>query len=723
VESLRWLVFPRPHAPQAAASSAEGDGAGGALPRRGTCDELASISLSGLKSKDNGHVELRVELASGCPLCMFHIEVYADGRRVLAELSNSIRVAAAAAGGGGLRYSMGLDATVALPSAEYRAVTLEACCRGGEPRMPGAPGLCSPRELLQHKPALQRLTAAALRGPPPPGRILLHTSVRSRTGGPEALHQLHHVLNQLALTGFLTMGSVFPEGNAAYATEFSNFSEPLAPWDIGPHDVVIVPEYGDSLRDVAAVMRTVGTLGAVWHLGQLRTPLALDKADKADFRPLCLTQYFASTQACAPKAIINPPMASAFVDEARRWRQAPRSAAKEELVLYDPDAPHFFDPTRVRLPPGAQLVPLAGFSRAQVIRLYKRAKVVVDSFLTGCERALFEAALFDVVPIIAEHGPGRDASSFPIPERWTWKLWDYDQLNQLLHDALTEHDKSLRSFQPFVEHTLGLESSFVQQASNYFGDDVLFVISALSDVAAAGLSGPISSAEDRAGAVLSALALMHAHPFADVEVVVENVKYFEFDYAGFFDALMSLGMQHNIRVTEILPEYRRFKSSAVFFQPPETAHRRRFAVLLPTPGALLLSRGLLSRMLRRAHQAGNHVLHHPASGLLLVDWWHYFSRVQETLPIMPNATLAPHVMQAAAAMGLSVDTFAEDRSAGSVAWMGRTPTACLSDAECRAIKDMTQGPLWKGVSSRIPYGSRHAGWLQEATGVCAGSDQ
>jgi hypothetical protein len=41
------------------------------------------------------------------------------------------------------------------------------------------------------------------------------------------------------------------------------------------------------------------------------------------------------------------------------------------------------------------------------------------------------------------------------------------------------------------------------------------------------------------------------------QVVVENVKYFEFEYSGFFHGLMSLGMERSVRVSEILPEYRR----------------------------------------------------------------------------------------------------------------------------------------------------------------------
>ncbi len=56
-----------------------------------------------------------------------------------------------------------------------------------------------------------------------------------------------------------------------------------------------------------------------------------------------------------------------------------------------------------------------GFKRGEVIELYRKAKVYIDTFLTGQERGVFEAALLNAVPTISNHGPGRSWLDFPLP--------------------------------------------------------------------------------------------------------------------------------------------------------------------------------------------------------------------------------------------------------------------------------------------------------------------
>jgi hypothetical protein len=56
---------------------------------------------------------------------------------------------------------------------------------------------------------------------------------------------------------------------------------------------------------------------------------------------------------------------------------------------------------------------LAGFSRNETIGLFRRAKIFVDLFLPGKERASFESALFDAIPLIDYLGNGQDHRDFP----------------------------------------------------------------------------------------------------------------------------------------------------------------------------------------------------------------------------------------------------------------------------------------------------------------------
>jgi hypothetical protein len=68
----------------------------------------------------------------------------------------------------------------------------------------------------------------------------------------------------------------------------------------------------------------------------------------------------------------------------------------------------------MQLPPNTKLMLLKGFEREEVVDLYRKAKVFIDTFLTGNERGVYEATLLNAVPIISNHGPGQSWHDFPL---------------------------------------------------------------------------------------------------------------------------------------------------------------------------------------------------------------------------------------------------------------------------------------------------------------------
>lgn len=133
---------------------------------------------------------------------------------------------------------------------------------------------------------------------------------------------------------------------------------------------------------------------------------------------------------CPNKAILNTPMSDAFHRRADAWLKSGRTE-KEDLVLMDVDDKGHFDPSKLKLPPGARLVPLSGYDRSQIISLYERAKVYVDTYITGMERAVFESSLFRTVTIVAHNGQAQDMLDFPIPqvgERGRLVIWPYGHM-------------------------------------------------------------------------------------------------------------------------------------------------------------------------------------------------------------------------------------------------------------------------------------------------------
>jgi len=132
------------------------------------------------------------------------------------------------------------------------------------------------------------------------------------TGGPEALHQLHQMINKLHSEKRISVRSVFPHGNEFYRGKHSVFSDHFDVGDITPWDYMIAPEHLgiDPVLNVAAELS--GFIPIVWFVGQHVTRLSEDLPGKQDFMRIALTEYFATQHFCGLKAIINTPMNAGF---------------------------------------------------------------------------------------------------------------------------------------------------------------------------------------------------------------------------------------------------------------------------------------------------------------------------------------------------------------------------------------------------------------------------
>ena len=122
----------------------------------------------------------------------------------------------------------------------------------------------------------------------------------------------------------------------------------------------------------------------------------------------------------------------------------------------------------MQLPAGARLKFLTGLSRDEMIGLYQKAKVLVDSYITGCEREVFEAALFDVVPLVATHGNARNPQDFPLPGSWRWPIFDYQRLSQLVSAALRDHAAAVADMAPLRQFVTQMPAVFSEQVKRYF---------------------------------------------------------------------------------------------------------------------------------------------------------------------------------------------------------------------------------------------------------------
>ena len=164
------------------------------------------------------------------------------------------------------------------------------------------------------------------------------------TGGPEALHQLHQMINKLYSEKRIGVRSVFPHGNDFYRGKQSVFSDHFDVGDITPWDYMIAPEHL-AIEPVWNAAELSGFMPIVWFVGQHVTRLSEDLPGKRDFMRIALTEYFAKQHFCGLKAIINTPMNAGFQEVKRLEMLSPGALGEacsffvllqvnEELILF-----------------------------------------------------------------------------------------------------------------------------------------------------------------------------------------------------------------------------------------------------------------------------------------------------------------------------------------------------------------------------------------------------
>jgi len=454
-------------------------------------------------------------------------------------------------------------------------------------------------------------------------------------GGTESLHKLNAVINSEFAKGSIALNSILQNGNENYRMADSVFVDDLTSRDVGVNDVFVVPEGLHSLQPAwHYVFDETGAIPMQYFLGQHTIKLRVDRAGKEGFQPLCLLQYFSDLHGCPPKALLTSSLNDSWIAAGRGFRRVP--GHKENIILVDEDSLLHFNPLLIQVP-GAEVIVLRGLTPKEVMSYYKRAKINLDSYITGRERALFEGALFNVIPVVKDHAAATDSKVFAIPPEWRWDNWDYNKLNQQLTELLNSYDSSLGKLKPLIDEVESWVDSFPKQVSAFFGDNIHIVLSAIGDTCDLDL-------ERRTVAMVSAVVVMLQYPFATVELLVHNRYYMEYDFAGLTDLLFQRGMHRRLTFTQLRPEYQRLCSSAILLQPPAAKQRKRHALLVPR-GSLPFDPDLVTSLLAAEPAMGcnrsslTDRCKFPAltisggGGVLLVDQGSYYNAVTEALPL------------------------------------------------------------------------------------------
>lgn len=363
------------------------------------------------------------------------------------------------------------------------------------------------------------------------------------SGGPEALHQIHNMANKLGYR------SLFFKGNEAYRTTDSIFVSEFSPQMLNHQDIVIVPE-GAPAIDILPSVRQRGVRVIVYYLGQHLHWLS-DKQKLINFFderrymiPLCLSEHFVNMYWCSEKSVVTTPMAETFYEDASAWRANGGLSQKENIILFDWDPTEemsSFDPSQVKLPSGMSLVHLKGYSRHEVVNLYKKAKVIFDTYSTGMERASYESCLYDVVVIPPSSGPANNFATYPIDPVHRWSLWNTTQLSSLIVSAINNYPQSLATTKKFKDFTIQMRHDFPSQTASFVSSNgILLRTVALTH-------------EDKHAALVLALGFLVNYPLARVEILVDSSAYFYFEFMPLIRDLSLHGYYDSIHVVQIDP--------------------------------------------------------------------------------------------------------------------------------------------------------------------------
>ncbi|KAI8114352.1 hypothetical protein M9434_002478 [Picochlorum sp. BPE23] len=334
------------------------------------------------------------------------------------------------------------------------------------------------------------------------------------------------------------------------------------------HDYVLLPEGGKMAEKDRKIFDSTGATPLVIYLGQHTKDLSNVGGTKL-FKPICLTQYFASLYFCSFNAHMDTPMNPKFIELSDRLKPY----KKENLILYDPDPSGKLNVSKIELPKGYKMLPVQGCSFDEVVRLYSKAKIYLDSFLTGRERGLFESALFNVIPISAFHAGANTYQDYPIMNKWLWKIFNYTHLNSLIEMATLHYEDAVRDFEPLRSHVMQMDLRFTKQIEDYFSHDFGIILSAF-EPRSTEILGKVS-----ANAMLNLLISRDLFPFASAEVVCIDSFNLHFEFAEIFRELKEYHHAYDVRLSELDSGLWRKGDMAIFLHNFSSIHDRYLFIL------------------------------------------------------------------------------------------------------------------------------------------------
>ena len=318
-------------------------------------------------------------------------------------------------------------------------------------------------------------------------RIYILCPAGTRTGGPEALHQLGRSLLDRGHDARMvyTARELQPARDGSRLS-FPNLVDPMPPdyarygipvaWSIDdePANAVVYPElWPDASRHL---------LGADRYLWWLSIDNALAAVDRfggfeaiAAARSQHLAQSFYAVAYLAAKGISALPLFDYTSPDYAKAAQDAEIGERIDRVLFQSRSQWFVAHLQ-KLAPDLQWTKLGGMTATEVQELFLTSKLYVDfGSHPGKDRMPREAAMLGCCVITGRRGAAENPYDIPIPGRYKFKDWR--QLNGrrivvAIRNTLAAYDARRSEFETYRRMIDGERAEFDAQVDRVFGTRV-----------------------------------------------------------------------------------------------------------------------------------------------------------------------------------------------------------------------------------------------------------
>lgn len=300
-------------------------------------------------------------------------------------------------------------------------------------------------------------------------KIYIICPAYASTGGPEALHQLCHVLNELKYNAFMIYHSggqnlvrngkhpVYNKYNTQYAEDIEDDVDNVI---IFP-EIYVNPAWG---HDVLNWIYTKSCQIGLWWLAAFDHNHSLN-----NIRPnvIHLVECHYALLSLKENNIIGYMLSDYINDDYKNIQYDKKN--KDNILLYNPvKGMHITHQILKRLS-NIHTIPICNMNNSQIINLINRSKVYIDfGGLPGKDRLTRETALGGCCVVLGLAGAGLNDYDLPVPNKYKIKLNDIDSSVNIINEIITNFDACHDDFESYRKEIKNNYNTFVNEINTLF---------------------------------------------------------------------------------------------------------------------------------------------------------------------------------------------------------------------------------------------------------------